>query len=134
MSRPALLPFSHPLCFPHSIGHHSRKSYNVDISKESNSPLVNPKTASDKIEYLYEHQRISDLINEYCYILDSTSVDGAVFQAWASLFTDDGEATYPFGTHKGHDGLAEWASTAETRFYRMQVCDSPTGLAFHIQP
>ncbi|KJZ79731.1 hypothetical protein HIM_01200 [Hirsutella minnesotensis 3608] len=130
MSRPALIPFNHPLCFPNSLERHSVNGNGVGVSKRANTCLVDPKTVYDKIVFMYEHQRIIDLLNEYCYILDSTSVDDAVFETWASLFTDDGEATYPFGTHKGREGLAQWAKTAETRFLRMQHLQSNFSVTF----
>jgi hypothetical protein len=125
-TRPALLPFDHPLVFPKSLEYHNSKvnpqpGYLKEQQASTSSGLANPKTVEDKLLYLYEHQRIVDLLNEYSYILDSTSVDVAVSSTWSSLFTEDGEATYPFGSHKGRAGLAEWGMTAETRFYRMQV-------------
>ncbi|KAL7622423.1 hypothetical protein AAE478_007928 [Parahypoxylon ruwenzoriense] len=134
MSRPALLPFNHPLAFPNSLSFQRLKVNPLpgDLQKNgtAKSCLTGPKTAEDKILYMYEHQRIIDLLNEYAYTLDSTSVDVAVAETWASLFTDDGEATYPFGTHKGKEGLAEWAMTGETRFYRMQHLQSNFTITF----
>ncbi|KAI0182750.1 hypothetical protein EV127DRAFT_487811 [Xylaria flabelliformis] len=133
MTRPALLPFDHPLVFPNSLQHQSvavnpQPGYSKQVSPTSS--LANPQTVEDKISYLYEHQRVIDLLNEYCYTLDATSVDTSISEIWSSLFTEDGEATYPFGTHKGRKGLAEWGMTAETRFYRMQHLQSNFTVTF----
>jgi hypothetical protein len=133
MSRPALLPVKHVLAFPNSLEHQKLKVNpsptiaNGSAKVPSNgvastSPLVEQKTLEDKVAYLYERQRIIDLLNEYAYTLDSTSMDLAVADVWASLFTEDCDATYPFGNHKGREGLPKFAMIAESRFRRMQVC------------
>ena len=90
----------------------------------SSSPLVNPSTAQDKILYMYERQLILDVCNMYAYTLDSTMVDLKVAEDWANLFTEDCQATYPFGTHYGREGLAKFGMTAESRFKRMLVRDN----------
>jgi hypothetical protein len=85
------------------------------------SSLANPKTLEDRVLYLYERQQITDLLNEYAYVLDVCMVDHSTIDRWVDLFTNDCNVTYPFGNHKGRAGLAEWAMNAETRFHRMLV-------------
>lgn len=130
MTRPALAPVKHVLAYPNSLKH-QKLSVNPlaptatttkPISNGfSTSPLTKQETLEDKILYLYERQRIIDLLNEYAYTLDTTSLDLANAEVWASLFTEDCNATYPFGNHVGREGLAEYAMIAESRFKRMQV-------------
>jgi hypothetical protein len=81
-----------------------------------------PTSFEEKVTYLYEHQRITDLLNEYAYRLDSFKAGSDNLEGnWQRLFTDDCEVTYPFGTYHGREGLGEWAFEAEARFQRMQV-------------
>jgi hypothetical protein len=102
--RPALMPSDHPLA-------------------NGNIPPTNIlKSLEDRVAYLYEHQRITDLLNEYAYQLDYMMVDSRnVSEHWQGLFTEDCEVTYPFGTYRGRKGLGEWAFAAESRFERMEV-------------
>jgi len=81
-----------------------------------------PVSYEDKVTYLYEHQRLANLLNEYAFRLDAfkTSSDN-LEESWQQLFTDDCEVSYPFGTHHGREGLGKWAFEAESRFHRMQV-------------
>lgn len=89
------------------------------------SPLVVQKSIQDKVLYAHERQRIVDLLLAYSYTLDSTMMDKQVAEDWADLFTDDCVVVYPFGTHIGKAGLAQFALTAETRFKRMLVSSRP---------
>jgi SnoaL-like domain len=84
-----------------------------------------PQTVEEKVGYLYERRQVEDLLNTYGYVLDTCMVRPEAADAWVDLFTDDCELTYPFGTHRTKNGLAEWCLAAETRFKRMAVC---TGL------
>ena len=70
---------------------------------------------------MFEHQQIVNLLNEYAYTLDVCMVDPEASQQWAALFVNDCNITYPFGTHIGTKGLADWCLNAETRFQRMMV-------------
>jgi hypothetical protein len=118
--RPALLPLKHPLSYSSASPSRTDNGGRYGDSK-STSSLAEPQTFEDKVRYLYEHQQITNLLNEYAYILDVCMVDHAAIEKWAALFTDDCDVTYPFGNHKGKDGLARWAMNAETRFFRMLV-------------
>ncbi len=134
MTVPALSAVKHPLCYPRSL--ERQRAYfgpqiGVNGSSETNgtgeattktSPLAAPKSVEDKILYTYERQRIVDLCNAYAYTLDSTMMDLKVAEDWANLFTDDCVVTYPFGAHRGRDGLAKFGMIAESRFKRMLVC------------
>lgn len=114
--RPALLPVPHPL------GHHQ-------LSAKSTKWLT-PSSVNEKLILVYEHQQIENLINDYMYILDSVMVDPTNAKIWESLFTKDCEATYPFGTHYGRDGMAQWCLNAETRFARMMHMSANSVIRF----
>lgn len=117
--RPALLPLNHPLSYSYSpTKSHVNGSQDVASTKSS---LSNPSSLENRVKYLYEHQQITDLLNEYAYVLDVCMVDHGAAEKWAALFTDDCDVTYPFGNHQGKKGLATWAMNAETRFHRMLV-------------
>jgi hypothetical protein len=125
--RPALLPLKHPLSYleyslsePIPYANGARNGVKNPDSKSS-STLAEPQTLEDRVRYLYEHQQITNVLNEYAYVLDVCMVDHVAIDKWVDLFTDDCDVTYPFGNHKGKDGLAKWAMNAETRFYRMLV-------------
>jgi hypothetical protein len=132
ISIPALSLVDHPLSYPRSL-ERQRKHFNLEHvekrsgksngdSEQEYSPLVIQKTPQDKTLYMYERQRIVDLCNTYAYTLDSTMMDLKVAEDWANLFTDDCMVTYPFGTHRGREGLAKFGMSAESRFKRMLVC------------
>jgi len=90
-----------------------------------------PHTLEEKVAFLYEHQRITDLLNEYAYTLDQVMVDQSLAEShWAKLFTEDCEVTYPFGTRHGREGLAEWCCSAELRFHRMMHLSSNFTIKF----
>lgn len=91
------------------------------------SPWTVQRSDHDKLLYMYERQKIVDLCCSYAYTLDSTMMDLEVAHDWADLFTDDCVVTYPFGTHIGKKGLAEFGMTAESRFTRMLVSFSIAG-------
>lgn len=112
-SRPALLTVNHPLSYT---------SFS-DSKPADKSSLADPQTLEDRVKYLYEHQQVTNLLNEYGYTLDVCMVEHSTAQKWADLFTDDCDVTYPFGNQKGKDGLDKWALNAETRFHRMLVSD-----------
>lgn len=117
--RPALLPLNHPLSYSYSPTA-SHVNGGRDVA-ETISSLSSPSSLEDRVRYLYEHQQITDLLNEYAYVLDVCMVDHGAAEKWAGLFTDDCDVTYPFGNHRGKAGLATWAMNAENRFYRMLV-------------
>ncbi|KIW22752.1 uncharacterized protein PV07_11018 [Cladophialophora immunda] len=120
--RLALLAVQHPLCYSYSepIAHTNGSQNGIKSGDPKPlSSLANPETIEDRVRYLYEHQQITNLLNEYAYVLDACMVDHAAAHKWAALFTEDCAVTYPFGSHRGRDGLAQWAMNAETRFYRM---------------
>jgi len=130
ISIPALSSVAHPLSYPKPL-ERQRKYFSLDQkekglkengpSERECSPLVVQNTPQDKILYLYERQRIADLCNTYAYTLDSTMMDLKVAEDWANLFTEDCVVTYPFGTHCGRKGLAQFGMIAESRFKRMLV-------------
>lgn len=123
-SRPALLPVNHPLSYSCSDPTLLAKGTPNDIKNHtSNSTfsLAEPRTLEEQVRYLYEHQQITNLLNEYAYVLDVCMVNHSAAQKWADLFADDCDVTFPFGNHKGKGGLAQWAMNAETRFHRMLV-------------
>ncbi|KIX92165.1 uncharacterized protein Z520_12158 [Fonsecaea multimorphosa CBS 102226] len=132
--RPALLAVNHPLCYSYSepAAPQTNGSQNGIKSHDQKllSSLANPETVEDRVRYLYEHQQITTLLNEYAYVLDACMVNHTAAHKWAGLFTDDCDVTYPFGSHRGRDGLAEWAMTAETRFYRMLHSSSNMTISF----
>ena len=100
-NRPALLAIAHLLCYS---------------APSTNPAFVVPKTFEEKVF----HQQITNLLNEYSYLLDTCMVEHmAAAKKWAKLSTSDCELTYPFGTHRGIPGLVEWCLQAETRFTRM---------------
>lgn len=130
-ARPAaLVPLDHPLCYP-SLLPRSNNNGTADAAKHDAQrktvPLMEgiPSTAEEKMTYLYEKDRILDVLHSYAYALDCCMVDSSYSSAWADLFTQDCKVTYPFGTCVGRDDLAKFAMKAELRFYRMVVSDSP---------
>lgn len=123
MPRPALLPVEHPLSY----------SYTKPSGTEPTECLLaSPKSLEDKVQYLFEHQQITNLLNDYAYILDVCMVDSSAAHRWVALFTDDCSVTYPFGTHSGIAGLADWCLNAELRFHRMLVSTSPNPKEDHV--
>ncbi|OAL26154.1 hypothetical protein AYO20_10207 [Fonsecaea nubica] len=131
--RAALLAVDHPLCYSYSEpAVHTNGSNNgiKNHAAKNMSSLASPQTIEDRVRYLYEHQQITNLLNEYAYVLDACMVDHDAAHKWADLFTDDCDVTYPFGSHKGKDGLAQWAMNAETRFHRMLHSSSNLTISF----
>ncbi|OQU94030.1 SnoaL-like domain-containing protein [Cladophialophora immunda] len=131
--RLALLAVQHPLCYSYSepIAHTNGSQNGIKSGDPKPlSSLANPETIEDRVRYLYEHQQITNLLNEYAYVLDACMVDHAAAHKWAALFTEDCAVTYPFGSHRGRDGLAQWAMNAETRFYRMLHSSSNVTISF----
>lgn len=112
MPRPALLPVDHPLAY----------SY---VKPADRLHRAQPYSIEDKVHFLFERQNITDLLNNYAYKLDVFMVDSSAADRWAALFTDDCVITYPFGTHVGTKGLADWCLNAELRFHRMMASVSP---------
>jgi hypothetical protein len=132
----------HALCFPNSLAFQRRTANPRSTAwpqelqhfmNGQNGTQKSPEMGSDSkvpgfhstpetmVQYLYERQRIVDVLNEYTYTLDSTMNDISVAETWASLFTEDCVATYPFGTHHSREGLAKFGMETEARFKRMQV-------------
>lgn len=83
-----------------------------------------PRTHADKAYFLWSRHEIEDVLNEYNYLLDTCMVKHKALDAWVDLFSDDCQLTYPFGTHHGKQGLAEWVRKAEGRFSRLVVCNA----------
>ncbi len=135
--RPALLPVKHPLSYlSYSEPLADRNSLQNGVTKhdaKSKSSLTLPRTLEERVTYLCEHQQITNLLNDYGYVLDVCMVDGNVIEKWVDLFTEDCDVTYPFGNHKGKSGLAKWAMNAETRFHRMLVSSIALQLLHHGQ-
>lgn len=127
--RPALLPVDHPLCYPALLKYNNNhkpddleSKHATDDSQGSAAYLLQqPSTLEEKNAYLYEKDRVIDVLHSYAYALDSCMVDSSLSSAWAALFTPNCEVTYPFGTCAGREGLAKFAMKAELRFYRMMV-------------
>lgn len=117
MPRPALLPVNHPLAYSSPTEGRQIKSDKPLVF----SSLANPQSSDDKVDFLFERQKLVALLDEYAYVLDTCMVHHAAAQTWAGLFTNDCSVTYPFGTHHGSNGLADWCLGAETRFSRMLV-------------
>lgn len=141
---PALSICQHPLCYPTFLAEHRKRfgpkppdkhamQNGVESdgiqghNKDVRSPLTVQKSDQDKLLYMYERQKIVDLCCSYAYTLDSTMMDLDVAHDWANLFTDDCVVIYPFGTHTGKEGLADFGMTAESRFTRMLVSFSIAG-------
>lgn len=103
--RPALLPVNHPLA------HHTLAKPTVK--------WLQPGSVNEKLITVWEQQQITNLVSDYMYILDAIMVDPTNARVWEKLFTDDCEVTYPFGTHYGKAGMAQFCLNAETRFARM---------------
>lgn len=103
-TRPAMVPLDHVLA-------------NGNIPKRKS-----PTSLQEQVTYLYERQKIMDLLNEYAYQLDFSMVDNTIAETvWEQLFIENCEVTYPFGTYHGRQGLGKWALSAEVRFKIMQV-------------
>ncbi|EXJ74458.1 uncharacterized protein A1O5_02754 [Cladophialophora psammophila CBS 110553] len=131
--RPAILAVNHPLSYSYSEPTPPSNGLQNGVKSRSSktvSSLAIPETIEDRVRYLCEHQQITNLLNEYGYVLDACMVDHGAAQKWAALFTSDCVVTYPFGSHRGRDGLAQWAMNAETRFYRMLHASSNFTITF----
>lgn len=129
--RPALLPVSHVLANGNAAKSKPTANAYSPLPPVSPTPSKRPLTLEEKINYLYERQRITDLLNEYAYTLDYAMVDHSFAEKrWVPLFTHDCEVTYPFGTHRGREGLGEWCLAAETRFQRMMHMSSNMAVVF----
>lgn len=74
-----------------------------------------------KIEYLFESERLRDLLNEFAYALDACLANPDTLDIYVSLFSDDCRLTFPFGTFEGKDGMKEMVLKAESRFHCMVV-------------
>ncbi|EXJ56598.1 hypothetical protein A1O7_06942 [Cladophialophora yegresii CBS 114405] len=133
--RPALLPVNHPLSYhEYSLSESAAEPGAQDGTKKSNSKpsseLAQPRTLEDMVRYLYEHQQITDLLNEYAYVLDVCMVDHRAIEKWTDLFTEDCDVTFPFGNHKGKDGLAKWCVPAAPTIFRMLHASSNFTITF----
>jgi hypothetical protein len=132
----------HPLSYPnflakqrHEFGPNPTAKHDMSNGLGSNviqhhngvksSSLSAPKSDQEKLLYMFERQKIVDLLCAYAYTLDCTMMDLKVAHDWANLFTDDCVLTYPFGTHSGKAGLADFGMAAESRFTRMLVSSWP---------
>ena len=111
LSRPALLPADgHPLSY--TSGEECWSAPKASLKAQA---------VEEKVEYLMQSQRLRDLLSQFSYSLDACLVNPATLDFYTSLFTEDCQLVFPFGTFHGKIGIPEMVLKAESRFQRMTV-------------
>ena len=75
-------------------------------------------------------QAVQGLLNHYTAIHDIACFDLDARREWENLFAEDGEATYPYGTHKGRQGMGDWAFQGVSYFEQCQLLSSNFDISF----
>lgn len=75
-------------------------------------------------------QEVQWLINHYTALHDEAMHDLKARKEWGELFATEGVAVYPFGTHKGREGKADWAFGGVSYFERCTLLSSNFDIKF----
>lgn len=82
----------------------------------NNDHLSDIAKLQERIKLLEDKVEITDLLNSYAKTVDMASADHVNWPMWETYFTEDCVVTFPFGTHKGRNGLSEWGKAALASF------------------
>jgi hypothetical protein len=77
-----------------------------------------------QLQEVKDVQDVQALLNHYAALHDEAFFDLNARAQWENLYTHDGFAKYPFGTHSGREGMGAWAFSGVSFFERCQVLSS----------
>lgn len=77
-----------------------------------------------------EVQSVERLLNHYTALHDEAMYDLKKREEWGNLFAIDGVAIYPFGTHRGREGMGHWAFGGVSYFQLCQLLSSNFDISF----
>ena len=88
------------------------------------------KALQDSLSEVRDIQAIQWLLNHYTALHDDACFDLSKRQEWENLFATDGVAIYPYGQHKGRQGMGQWAFGGVSYFERSQLLSSNFDITF----
>jgi len=101
-----------------------------DIAKELRTLQQKVQTLESELRETKDIQAVQGLLNHYTAIHDLACFDLEKRREWENLFAEDGEATYPYGTHKGRKGMGDWAFQGVSYFEQCQLLSSNFDISF----